>query len=580
MGNKGNGKQNEFKPSIGRLGTIMFVILILFSIIAIKLFKIQFIDASSFQKRATVQYSKGKEPILPLRGEVFDRNGIPLAANTIKCSIACEPYKIKNKIEVARIISYLFNLKEEKVKRDLAGLNGGTQQYSPIAKNVNPSDAEKLKRFNIDGIIFEYNYKRTYPQTFVGSTLIGFTGTENNGLAGIEESLNTILTGSNGEKVFPTDIEGGIVGTSYIVTKPVKHGKSIYLTIDMTIQYIVEEELMAACEEWNADGGSCVVMDTATGEILAMAQEPRYDPNSGLDSKLEIRDNRALTYTYEPGSVIKGIITAAALNEKVIDDNSEFLCEGSRRIGGFTLRCPTGAHGHQKLRDILRNSCNMGFIQVGEKLNQRLYKYYLDFGFGTKPDTGLWEEQGVVLETKKWSKSTLATMSFGQGISVTPIQLATAYCAIANGGVLMKPILIRLSYDPNTDTAEKNSPMAIRQVVNKDVASHTLELLHSIITRDGINEAMIAGYNVAGKTGTAPKTLPKGGYDWTKFDCSFCGIVPAETDAENKLVILVTLDNPHKPGISPFGRSVAAPCFKRVAEKVLASLRIAPKEKK
>ncbi len=579
---------NGFKPSIARLGVISVVIVILLFALVVKIFKVQFIDASDFKKRANEQYARPTETIKPNRGEVLDRNGIPLATNVLTTDIACEPKRIYDPDKLndpqnitnikgtAEVLAKFLGM-DPKVVEDRLNGKGGSPYYTRIKRGVDPDVAERIRAFNLKGIIIEEWYRRSYPEGTLASPLLGFAGIDNQGLVGIEWDLNKLLAGQEGLRAYPTDTGAGVAGASFITLKPVIHGKSVYLTIDSTIQFFAEQELERTCKEWNAKGGSCVVMDPATGEILALANCPLYDPNKGINSPINARNNRALTYTFEPGSVVKGIITAAALEKKTVKDDSKFFCSGSTTIEGHYLRC-VGTHGHQELQDALRNSCNMAFIEVGKSLKGDLFKYLSDFGFGSKPGAGLFEEGGVLQRPK--GATMQATMSYGQGMSVTPLQLAAAYSAIANGGVLMKPILLRQIYDPNKGTFEKSAPQPLRQAVTKETSDHVLFLLSNIVNRKGIDEAVVAGYEgtIAGKTGTAPKTFAKGGYDWSQFNCSFCGIVPTYKDAPKRVVIFVTVDDPNKRGVTPFGSTVAAPCFKRLAEKVLSVLRIAPKE--
>lgn len=568
----------KFKPNPQKILMMLLAVTLIASAMTVKIFKVQFIDASDFKERADRQYGRPNETIPPNRGEIFDRNGIPLAVNVLTYDLACEPIKIKNAKGIAEIISKFTGMNLETVSERLGGKNG-TINYTRIKQDIGTEVARKLKEFNLTGIIIEDRYKRSYPEQFVASPLIGFTGADSQGLSGMEIDFEKKLAGEKGIKTYPIDAESGIAGSSYIITKPVVHGKSFYLSIDSTMQFMAEQELERTCEEWNANGGCVIIMDPSTGELLALAQTPMFDCNKSIEAPIKARNNRPLAYIYEPGSVAKGVITAIALEKKVIEDDSDFFCAGGTVVDKQHLRC-VGTHGKQKLTDALRNSCNMAFIEVGKKIGPDLFKFFKEFGFGSKPGTGLYEESGLVLSPDKWSKSTLATMSYGQGVSMSPLQLCTAYAALANGGVLMKPILIRQTYDPNKGVFERNSPQPIRQVVSKETADHTLRLLTSIVSPKGIREAMIKGYSIAGKTGTSPKTFARGGYDWSQFNCSFCGIVPTDKDAPRKVVVFVTVDNPHKPGVTPFGSTVAAPCFKRVAENVLSALRITPKEVK
>ncbi len=573
----------QFKPNTFRLGFMLFLCVALFGTLFVKLFIVQFINANEFNQRAKQQYRKPNEEIPATRGEIFDRNGIRLVTNSITYDLVCEPEKISNPDGMGEAISSVIGMEPKTIQDRLKGI-GGTKSYTIIKKNLDSKLADKIRSFGFKGIWLETRFVRSYPQQNLASPLIGFTGNDNHGKYGLEIDFDKELSGESGLRTYPMDSKG-IAGRTYKVLKPVLNGKSLYLTIDNTIQFVVEEELERTCREWNAKGGACVIMNPQTGEIIACVSYPTYNLNDALNSNDNQRRNRSLNYVYEPGSVFKGIITAAALELGKIDDNFTADCAGRTVFKGYRLFC-NNRHGHQeKLVEELKNSCNMAFMKIGQLIGKDLCRFVNDFGFGKKAGTGAHEESGLVKNSRSWDDVTIATVSYGQGVSVTPLQLAQAYSALANGGVLMKPILIQQIYDPNKGTFERNAPQPIRQVVSKKTADHVLRLLTEVVDmkEDGVHQAKIPGYSVAGKTGTTPKTTASGDYQFSKFDCSFCGIVPSDPLAPQKLVVLVVIDEPYKTTasggrINPFGSTTAAPCFKRIAERILSDLRIAPKE--
>ncbi len=604
---------NNFKPNLSRLGLILFVIFILFSLLVIKLFKVQFIDAENFIKKANNTELPSPITIIPTRGEIFDRRGYPLATNILKYDIGCEPLRITNKgwfteipnenmlpitkattlaaatlkdvrvsdIEsekgMARILSQLLELDVDYVHRAIQG----NSAYHLLSRKVNASIVEKLRRFRLAGIVFDGISQRTYPEENLGSSLIGWTGIDNQGLSGIESAFNSILSGTEGERIRSRNTTSS--SNHDITIKPSVDGMDIYLSIDSIVQLLAEQELARSCEEWGAKSGCCVIADVATGEILAMASYPTFNLNNWSNTEASIRNtNRAIHFSYEPGSVIKGLVTAIALEEDVINEETRFQCSRYKKIADSVFECPLKAHGDQDLLGIINNSCNIGFIDVGKKLGKnKFFKGLSSFGFGQIPESGLGGESGT-FKKAKWATD-LPAMSFGRSMTATPLQLVMAYSALANDGIMMKPLIIRQEYNPNNGESTIREPTIARRVVSEETSVRTMKLLTANAKLYGKGKPLVPGYNIAGKTGTAhmwDKTRKK--YFNHKYNCSFVGIVPSDQTAERKLVVFITIEDPieYKNGVRAWGSSVAAPCFKNLAPKVLSALHIpeSPKE--
>ncbi len=597
---------NDFKPNLPRLGLILVFILILFSLLVLKLFKVQFIDANAFVKKAGSIGKTSSKTILPTRGEIFDRHGYPLATNILKYDVGVEPKRISNKgwfagtiseemqpiidsnklaisslfevrpedIEndkgMATVIANILNLDEDTVHKTIQGKT----TYKPLAREVSAKDAEKLRKFNLEGIVINGATKRLYPEGFLASNLIGWTGIDNQGLSGIEYALNNMLSGEVGERIHSQNLSSN----NYDITiKPATDGIDVYLSIDSMIQMETEKTLEKHCEKWDAEGGCSIVCDPFTGEILAMATYPNFNLNKWKETEESIRNmNRATNFTYDPGSVIKGLVTAVALEEDVINEETEFYCKGWTVIADKRFTCPLKAHGTQNLLEILQNSCNMGFIQVGQKLGKdKFYNGMKKFGLGGTPNSFLGGSTGVFNKPKY--ATDLPAMSFGTSMTATPLQLTMAYSAIANKGIMLDPIIVRQDYNPNNGESKIYKPEESHRAISEETALRTMNLLTENTNAYGGVSKLKEKYTVAGKTGTAhiwDKEI--GGYNTSKRNCSFVGIVPADPSAERKVVIFTTIEYPKASagGTTPWGSTVAIPCFSEIAPKVLSMLYI------
>ena len=346
-------------------------------------------------------------------------------------------------------------------------------------------------------------------------------------------------------------------------------GNSVVLTIDKTIQYTAEKELAVAVRKSGAKGGTAIVMDPKSGEVLAMANYPQFNPNDLSSTSQAALKNRAIVDTYEPGSTFKVFLLAAALEEGVVKPGDKFNCEnGSMELAGKVIH-DTHKHGALTVREIMKFSSNIGSAKIAAKLGkERFYDYITSFGFGSPTGIELnGEGSGILRSMKTWSNLELATLSFGQGVSATPIQLTTAFSAIANGGYLMKPYLVKDILDRDGKVIKSNQPQIVKKVISGDTASKVTEMLRDVVAEGGTGtEAALNGYDVAGKTGTAQKVSGGRGYRENKHVASFIGFVPAESP---ELVVLVAIDEPE--GIQ-YGGIVAAPAFRAISETSLRYL--------
>jgi cell division protein FtsI/penicillin-binding protein 2 len=401
---------------------------------------------------------------------------------------------------------------------------------------------------------------------------MGFVGIDNQGLEGLELFFDQELKGLPGLVVLERDASGGKIPLSIKELNTHRDGNSIVLTIDEVIQYITEEALDKAYQKYKAKAGVAIVVEPKTGEVLAIAVRPSYDPNYFNKYALDLWRNLAITNTYEPGSTFKIVTIATALEEGVVKLDNQFYCKGWTNYNGHIFH-DIHQHGTQNLTDIVKNSCNVGVIQVGTRLEQKVFeKSIRRFGFGMLTEINLpGEVNGLIRSSKDWSKISLASISIGQEISITPIQLIMAISAIANRGTLMKPLIVKEILDSNQNSVKVFKPKPVRQVVSVETALTMTKILEQVVIDGTGMEAKLDEYQVAGKTGTGQIfDFATGKYSNSAYTSLFVGYVPAENP---KISILILLDQPKG---SYYGGTVAAPVFKEIASKVLPYLSIPP----
>lgn len=565
----------ELRRSKKNIRISLFIAFLLTCLLLVRLFYVAFLDQevqSTISWINPVMYND----ILPLRGEIRSADNVLYAQCREAYLFWVNPTKLKAPKVFAALIHDIIQEDTASILRriqDNKFVNKEANQYYILKQKIEREQKMKIEKIlsNTDGYTEEEDYgfsddlKRTYPQGKVCSNLLGVVGDENYGLGGIEKWLEPELKGFPGKKrVYHAFIGDQMPGSTNLMRVP-QNGNHVTLTIHHYLQSKVESVLEYQRQQWNATGATCIVMKPETGEILSMATIPTYDLNQGTkyinDPKYK---NQALRLNYEPGSIFKPISTSMVLEEDLIEENTIHECNGSYSIGGIRIECVV-SHGKQNLSGILRNSCNVALAKVGNLLGATFYRYALRFNFGN-PLPGLPSEQekGILPPPEEWFDSTVATMAFGQGLAVTPIQMVSAYSAIANDGIMMKPLLVKQIRNAEGQIIHESKPEAIRQVISKKVALKMKSALKDVVADpDSIANAYIQGMSIGGKTGTA-KQVVNGRYDNQSLICSFIGFFPVE---KPEYVVLVSIIEPEnwKGDQEAFGSSVAAPAFREIA---------------
>ena len=546
--------------------TLLFIVFVIFYfLLAYRLYNIQVLQEEKFKEISRQEHLTSLS-IDGERGNIYDRNLNKLALNVSTKSLFATPFLIKNPHVTAQKISTVLDLKVDDI---LERLNQ-KKSFVWIKRKCEDCEVAEIENMNIDGLYFLSENKRYYPNKYLASNMVGFVGIDNQGLEGIELVFDNILKSLPGLMVMERDASGGKIPLSIKELNESKNGESVVLTIDKVIQYITEEALEKAFIKARAKAGIAIVVEPKTGEILAMAVRPTFDPNHFNDFSRDFWRNRAIADAYEPGSTFKIVTISSALEEKVAKLNDQFNCKGWIKYNGHIFH-DIHIHHEQNLTDIVKNSCNIGVIQVGTRMKESTFeKYIRRYGFGALTDIELpGEITGLVRNSSEWSKISLASLSIGQEISVTPIQLIMAISSIANKGILMKPMIVKEILDSDQNKIKIFKPKPIRQVVSQEIALTMSKILEQVVVDGTGTMASIPGYRIAGKTGTAQKfDLSLGKYSDNKYDSLFVGFVPAENP---KLSILVLIDEPIG---SYYGGTVAAPVFKEIASKVLPYLSI------
>jgi cell division protein FtsI (penicillin-binding protein 3) len=512
------------------------------------------------------QYVRAME-IPARRGDIFDRRNVPLAQSVDVDSVWVDPSLLGEPKDGAKLLGKALGVDA----KDLLERFGKGRRFAWVKRQVTPAEVAKVKALNLPGVAFAKEPRRFYPQRELAAHVIGLVGTDAHGLDGLEKSFEDELSGDAVRREGFRDAKGRKLLTNGIEDPQSRQGASISLTIDRQLQYVTEKALDKAVLEAKAVAGMAVMLDPKTGEVLSVANAPRFNPNAPQGTAAEAFRNRAVTDTFEPGSTFKSFVVARALDEKVIGEDTEFNCEhGSWQVGRNVVH---DTHQHDKLnaRAILQVSSNIGAAKIGQKLGrEKLQEAYAAFGFGEREGLGMpGEARGSVPYPK--AEIALATQSFGQGLTATAMQVAAAYGALANGGVLMKPYLVSRVVDPDGVVLLENKPTPLRRVVSEKTARTVVSMLESVVEPGGTApKARMDEYRVAGKTGTAQKVDPVAhGYS-EKRVASFIGLVPAE---DPKVVILVVID---EPKTDTFGGLCAAPAFKEIAQQAMSYLGVAP----
>ena len=565
-----NRRQRWFRARIALLGVCLMCVALL---VVVRAFHLQIASGDRLRGMAEDQHLRHLR-VSPRRGAIYDRHGAELAVSADVESVYANPRRLKAMEQdpqtVARRIAKVLDVDREQLAKRL----GSDRYFVWIERRVSPNEATRIRELDIPGVELTSEARRYYPNRHLAAHLLGFADIDGRGIEGIELAYEDRLRGLDRRVEAIRDRRGHVVFADDMEDARTIQGQSVVLTIDKAIQHIAERELALGVRTFEARGGSVVVMDPSTGEILALANYPPFNPNEPSKHPTAHRRNRAVVDRFEPGSTVKPFTMAAALAAGAVKPNQSINCEnGVTRMGGRLLH---DAHPYEWLTptQILAYSSNIGTAKIAQDLGKKeLYRAFRRFGFGER--TGLrvpGETAGILRHYRRWYEIDTAAVSFGQGMSVTNVQLATAMSAIANGGRLMQPMLVRRMSDGHGATIEENKPRVRRQVVPRRVAKLVGQMLTAVTEPGGTAiEAAVDGYLVAGKTGTAQKAdYVHGGYAKDKWLASFIGFAPADRPA---VVISVVID---EPVIAHYGGTVAGPVFRRIAEVTLRHMGIAP----
>ncbi len=558
-------KQIKFRVIIVGIAFTLF-----FTIIGAKAMYLQIFCRSWLSEKAANQYevslkSSGK------RGTIYDRNLREMAVSIDVTSIAAHPPQIKNPKAAAESLAKALKINRNVLAKRLTS----EKKFVWIKRKVTPKEAETVRNLNIDGLDFLREHKRFYPNKTLASQLIGFTDIDDNGLEGIEFYCNDDLKGADSRYTVLRDAHGRGFEAENTAGSD-SSGKNLVLTIDSNIQYIAETTLAETVTKFSAKSGMAVVMATGTGAVLALAHFPFLNPNALNEFDQELWRNRVITDPFEPGSTMKIFSAAAAIESGSSSPNSIFYCEnGEYRVGRHVVH-DTHEYGWLSLQQIIKYSSNIGAIKFSTKTgSEHLFRTLRNFGFGTK--TGIdcpGETAGSLASFKKWTKIDAGTISFGQGISVSALQLIAATSAIANKGIFMKPYVVQAITDRNGRLIKSFAPSEGRRVISEKTAKTLTRIMQTVTTEGGTGvNAALEGYSVCGKTGTAQKIGNNGTYANGKYISSFVGFVPSE---HPKVAVLVIIDEPKG---QHYGGTVAAPGFRNIAQKTLAYMNLSPKSK-
>jgi cell division protein FtsI (penicillin-binding protein 3) len=533
-----------------------------------RLVYLQVVEHADMQARADRQHNR--TIVAPAkRGEIVDRNGHVLAYSVDADTIFADPSEVENAAEAARLVCAALDDCDARDRLEMVKSLARETQFVYLARKVSPDEAQRVRALKLKGVEFIKESRRYYPKKELASHVLGYVGMDNTGLAGLESTYDAQIRGREGKIFVQTDARRHALTSR--VDRPATAGAAIELTIDQYLQHIAERELRAGVEENHAAGGTALIMEPHTGEILALANWPTYNPNSFGRFDERLRRNRAIQDLYEPGSTFKVVTASAALEEGVIHPNDSIDCApGYITFPGRKPIYDFHRYGVLSFTDVIVKSSNIGAIKVGLRLGpERLGRYVSRFGFGQPlgPDFR-GESPGIVWDPSRLDQSALASVSMGYQVGVTPLQMATAVSSVANGGSLVEPRVVRAFIKDGRRLAI--APKIIRKTVSPGTIAELTMMMEGVVDRGTAKSAQIAGYTIAGKTGTAAK-LVNGHYSKSDYNASFVGFVPSRQPA---LTVIVVIDSPHGAGYT--GGVVAAPIFKRIAEAALRQLGIAP----
>lgn len=555
-----------------RIKIVLLIVLFIFAIIIAKVFYIEVIDYKKLNSLASGLWSRNL-PIEADRGNIYTVDGEAIASNLTTTSLVFIPNQIKNKDLVAEKISEILDVPKSKIEEHLYK-KSMMERVHPEGRRLSYEIADKIENLHFDGVYLLKESKRYYPHNEMLSHVLGYVGIDNQGLSGLELEYDDILTGEYGSIQYFSDAKGNNLERNSVYVEP-EDGLDIYLTVDYGIQSSIERELDNVVLRYNPDGAWAIAMDPNTGEILGMSSRPNFNPNNYKNYDTEtINRNMAIWASYEPGSTFKILTLSAAVNEGKVDLLKDtFYDGGSVNVDGARIKCwKHGGHGSQTFLEVVQNSCNPGFVELGNRLGKEtLFDYINKFGYGKKTGIDLnGEATGILFSLDKVGPVELATTAFGQGVSVTALQQVVAVSAAINGGTLYKPYIVkRVAYHDNGQIIKEVKPTIVRDnIVTKDTSEKVRMTLESVVSLGTGRNAYIDGYRVGGKTGTAQK-VNNGIYMQGNYIVSFIGFLPAN---DPKIVVYLAIDNPK--GVTQYGGTVSAPIVKNIMEDAITSLNI------
>lgn len=560
-----------FKKINSRMKVLLLIFVSLLLLIIIKVFYVQVFEYKKLYSLSKDLWSRDL-PVEANRGLILDRNGVVLADNLTTTSLVLVPNQIKDKKDTTTKLAQILNVSYDEMYKHV-NKKTSIERVHPEGRRLSYEIADKISNLKLPGVYLVKESKRYYPYGNLLSHTLGYVGIDNQGLSGLELQYDKYLTGESGAIKYFSDAKGNKLNLSDVYLEP-QDGMNLQLTIDINIQKSIERELNNIVDMFEPDMALAIVMNPNTGEIYGMGSRPDYDPNNYQNYNQQVLSrNLPIWATYEPGSTQKIITTSAAVEEKVVDlDNDLFYDSGSVKVDTAKIKCwKAGGHGQQTFMEVLQNSCNPGFVKMGQLLGKdRLFSYLDKFGFGAKTGVDLsGEGKGIIFPLSKVGNVELATTAFGQGISVTPIQQVTAVSAVVNGGKLYQPYILKSISEKETgNIIKKNSKKFIRQTISKETSNTMRRALENVVAKGGGKAAYIDGYRIGGKTGTAQK-VENGVYLVNNYIMSFMAVVPSNNP---EAVLYLAIDNPkHTAMLSSY---TTTPIARRILLDIIEALDI------
>lgn len=560
-----------FKTTHIRINLLLIFFIICFILIIGKVFYIQVFNYNKISEKASSLWSRNL-PIAPDRGVIYDRNGMVLASNITTSSLVVIPNQIKDKEDVALKLSEILNCPYEDMLEHVSK-KSSIERIHPEGRRLTYDIADKIANLKLDGVYLVKESKRNYLYDRMLAPTIGFVGIDNQGLSGLELTYDKYLTGESGAIKYFSDAKGNRLELKELYEAP-QDGINMTLTINYDIQASLERELDNAVSKYNPDHVLGIVMDPKSGEVLALSSRPNFSPSNYQDYTIEeINRNLPIWMTYEPGSTFKVITLATALEEKKVDlEKDTFYDPGYINVEGARIKCwKAGGHGLQTFMQVVQNSCNPGFVVLGQRIGkEKLFEYIDKFGFGKRTGIDLTgESSGIIFDLENVGPVELATTAFGQGVSVTPIQQIVAVSAAVNGGILYKPYIVKSLNEPETNgVILENEPTIVRKVISDDTSNKVKTALENVVSLGSGRGAYIEGYRVGGKTGTAQK-VQNGVYMVGNYITSFMGVMPAN---DPQVVVYVAVDN--AKGATQYGGTIVAPIARNILLDIINILDI------